>query len=57
MAVTLSISAYRHLNSPKVDFWDAYLRLRQSHSLEQLNIEPKVLSDIRDTSPGRAVNF
>ena len=57
VAVMLSMSAYRYWNSPKVDFWDAYQRFRQSHSLEQLNTEPDVFRDVRDTSPGREVHF
>jgi prevent-host-death family protein len=57
VAVMLSMSAYRYLSSPKVGFWDAYQRFRQSHSLEQLNIEPDDLSDVRDSSPGREVHF
>ena len=57
LAVLLSMQAYQRLTSSKADFWDAYQSFRRSHSLEQLNIEPDVFSDVRDTSPGREVHF
>ena len=57
VAVLLSMRAYQRLTSPKANFWDAYQAFRQSHPLEQLNIDPEVFDDIRDRSAGREVNL
>ena len=57
VAVLLSMQTYKRLTTPKAGFWDAYQKFRQSHSLEQLNIEPDVFANVRDRSAGRDVNL
>jgi PHD/YefM family antitoxin component YafN of YafNO toxin-antitoxin module len=57
VAIWVSLRAYQRLSGERRDFWNAYQAFRQPHSLEQLNIEPDVFNDVRQTSPGRAVHF
>jgi prevent-host-death family protein len=57
VAVLLSMRAYRRLTAPKANFWDAYQGFRQSVALPELNIQPEVFENVRDTSAGREFNW
>lgn len=57
VAVLLSIREYNRLRAASTDFWDAYTAFRKRVNLAQLTIEPKVWEGVRDSSPGREVEF
>jgi prevent-host-death family protein len=55
VAILLSIQEYRRLLSKGPGFWDAYNKFRNLVGLPQLQIEPSLFEDLRDSSPGREV--
>lgn len=57
VAMLVSLREYNRLCAPKTDFWEAYIAFRKRVQLEKLDIDPKIWENVRDTSPGREVNF
>ncbi len=57
VAVLLSMSAYRRLTTPPIDFWEAYQIWHQALVKAEIDIEPEVFAGVRDRSPGRDVNL
>jgi prevent-host-death family protein len=57
VAVLLSVQEYQRLLSKKTRFWDAYTAFRESTELAKLDIEPSIFEGIRDSSPGREMDW
>jgi len=57
VAVLLSIQEYERLTSDKSSFWEAYTTFRKTTNLPALNIEPDIFTGVRDSSPGREINW
>jgi len=57
VAVLLTVGDYERLSREPRPFWDTCQEFREKMSIEQLDIEPNLLANTRDTSPGREVNL
>jgi prevent-host-death family protein len=57
VAVLLSVQEYERLAANRPGFWEAYTRFRDKHNLAVLDIQPEIFTGLRDTSPGREVNW
>ncbi|MCC7352334.1 MAG: type II toxin-antitoxin system Phd/YefM family antitoxin [Anaerolineae bacterium] len=57
VAVLLSMQEYKRLLPRKTGFWQAYMAFRDTTDLQELRIEPEVFAGLRDSSPGREVNW
>jgi prevent-host-death family protein len=57
VAVLLSLREYARLVRPAQRFWSAYTGFAEATDLRSLEIEPEVLSDVRDRSGGRETNW
>lgn len=57
VAVLLSMRSYQQLTAPRGEFWDAYQSFRRAFPLAKLNIQPEVFENVRDTTPGREVQW
>ncbi len=57
VAVLISMAEYQKLNGERSSFWDALTRFRNSVDLQQLDIQPEIFENLRDSSPGREVAF
>ena len=56
VAVLLSWKQYQRLSAKK-DFWESYNSFREVFDLAELQIEPEIFEDLRDTSPGREIDL
>jgi antitoxin Phd len=57
VAVMMSVREYNRLATPARHFWEAYATFAEAIDLRRLKIEPEILSDVRDQSGGREVNW
>ena len=57
VAVLVGINDFNRLVNGSTSFQDAFERFRNEVDLESLNIDPEVLTRVRDRSPGREVKF
>ncbi len=58
VAVVLSIRDYERLNVPRMDSWDAVEKMRRTHELDELEIDPgEVFTVEKDPSPGREFSW
>lgn len=57
VAVLLSIQEYQRLALGRSNFWEAYLNFRNMIDLSELNIEPDLFVGLRESSPGREMNW
>ncbi len=55
VAVLLSIQEYKRLSISKGGFWKAFTAFRNRVNLQELDIEPAILTGLRDQSPGREI--
>lgn len=55
VAMLLAIEEYERLAAGRTGFWDNYQTFRNAINLAELDIDPAIFSDLRDTAPGREV--
>ena len=57
VAVVLSQEAYQHLTSTQNPFGENLDSFRKTYQIEELEIDPDQVFDVRDSTLGREVNF
>ena len=57
VAVLLSLDAYRRLQGGPPSFWEAYTAYRRTFDTAALGNEPDAFASVRDSSPGREVQW
>ena len=57
VAVLLTVEDYQRLARAPRPFWDVCQEFREEMSIDQLDIQPDLLIDVRDPSPGRQVDL
>ena len=57
VAVLISMAEYQKLNGERPSFWDALTLFRNNVDLRQMDIQPEIFENLRDSSPGREVAF
>ncbi len=57
VAVLLSLDAYRRLTGESPSFWEAYTAYRTTLDTAALDNEPDIFASVRDSSPGREVQW
>lgn len=57
VAMLLAIEEYERLAAGRAGFWDNYQAFRNAVDLADLDIDPAIFDDLRDTSPGREVTW
>jgi len=55
VAVLLAIEEYQRLVAGRSSFWSNYQTFRSVVDLAELEIDPAIFNELRDTSPGREV--
>lgn len=57
VAMLVSIREYNRLRSPQTDFWESFIAFRKRVNLAELDIDPSIWENVRDSSPGREVDL
>jgi antitoxin Phd len=57
VAMLLAIEEYERLAARRTDFWENYEAFRTTFDLGELNMEPAIFEGLRDSAPGREVNW
>ena len=57
VAVLVSVEEYERLRNGGTAFWNAYSAFRDAYDLAEQGIEPEVFEGVRESSPGRELNW
>lgn len=57
VAILMSVEEFERLSADSVTFTSAYAAFRKTVDLAQEGIEPGVFDGVRDSSPGREMNW